>query len=385
MDHVQTFLLVLHCIAVVVFGASTGARQSACADMYPQHGSTSQTGPPPGAIKLSADTFSCSTNISVILQWFAEQGFKGFLCQARLDPKVFATVGRLSARGAVLLTNKCGQEASLTQRNADLKKSVEFVWTAPSFIADHNTSIFIVCTVVQDMHTFWLNVTSARIQYSGSCQDGTSDPSVATPTALTSGTSVATPTALTSGTTVATPTALTSGTSVATPTALTSGTSVATTTALTSGTSVATTTALTSGTSVATRTALTSGTSVATTTALTSGTSVASPTALTSGTSVATTTALTSGTSVATTTALTSSTSVATTTAQTSGTSVATPTSLTSGTSVNSSSLSSTRCPGNLEECNITPGVVFSGAAVGIACVAYYTCIINVLILFYQR
>ena len=50
-----------------------------------------------------------NVDISVILQWFAEQGFKGFLCQARLDPKVFATVGRLSARGAVLMKNNCGQ------------------------------------------------------------------------------------------------------------------------------------------------------------------------------------------------------------------------------------------------------------------------------------
>ncbi|KAH3799189.1 hypothetical protein DPMN_152795 [Dreissena polymorpha] len=128
--HVYWYYIVLR-----VIGASTGARQSACADMYPQHGSTSQTGPLPGAIKLSADTFSCATNISVILQWSADPGFKGFLCQARLDPQVFATIGRLSPRGA---------EASLTQRNADFKKSVKFVWTAPSFIADHNTSVCIV-------------------------------------------------------------------------------------------------------------------------------------------------------------------------------------------------------------------------------------------------
>ncbi|KAH3798594.1 hypothetical protein DPMN_152194 [Dreissena polymorpha] len=115
--------------------------------MNPQHGSTSQTGPSPGAIKLSADTFSCATNISVIVHWSTDPGFKGFLCQGRFDPQVFATIGGLSTRGDVPMTTTV--EASLTQRNVDLKKSVEFVWTAPSFIADHNTSDCIVnCTSV---------------------------------------------------------------------------------------------------------------------------------------------------------------------------------------------------------------------------------------------
>ncbi|XP_060560968.1 putative ferric-chelate reductase 1 [Ruditapes philippinarum] len=148
---------------VAVEMASDGAKESACASMFPMHYAEEQLRAPPYELQVSSTTYRPSSNISVLLRSNEITGFKGFLCQPRHDLDKYITFGKLTPSGDVSMTNNCKQAASLTHTNASRKSSISFTWTAP---AVNSGNIVIICTVVQQFNTFWTNITSPVISFS---------------------------------------------------------------------------------------------------------------------------------------------------------------------------------------------------------------------------
>lgn len=161
---------VLSSVLGKMYGYSSGVPPDQCEQMTPSHGVAAQTGPSPYTIYLSPSTFSCpGQDITVTIN--GTSTFKGFLCQPRPDPNNYNTSGSLSATGNTQVKNNCGTNAALTHVDNSPKAGVSFVWKA----ANDNTSVHIICTIVQSYDTLWVKTTSATVSYAaGQCPGDTS-------------------------------------------------------------------------------------------------------------------------------------------------------------------------------------------------------------------
>lgn len=141
-------------------GFSRGNISSVCETMAVKHGSTkAQTGPFPYRITPNALTYTCGDTVSVFLTSPPELTFQGFMCQVRTQQDVIST--GLIPPWNYKMKEWCGKGRALSQSDSSNKTWVRFTWKP----TETNTSVHVVCTVLQTQHVFWEKKMSAAIDF----------------------------------------------------------------------------------------------------------------------------------------------------------------------------------------------------------------------------
>ncbi|CAH1243990.1 FRRS1 [Branchiostoma lanceolatum] len=131
-------ILTLLVITPVVWAYPSGAPTVACVNMFPNHGASEQTSPPPYELVVNKDTYAGGEEIEVTLRRTAvnSPSFKGFFIQARTVDGSADALGKFTTFDPSTKTVNCGSvansENAVTHTNPSGKTSVTVTWTAPA-------------------------------------------------------------------------------------------------------------------------------------------------------------------------------------------------------------------------------------------------------------
>ncbi|XP_022670744.1 putative defense protein 3 [Varroa jacobsoni] len=137
-----------------VLAYPSGAPESACQSLMPQHQVSPQTGRSPYGIYVSANAIHSGEPVTVTLQGGT---FRGFLIVARDASTGQVINGSWVAFDPQTKVIACG----LTHVSNNDKQRASGQWTAPSGL--EGRQIIFQGVVVKDINTFWNNLSSAPV------------------------------------------------------------------------------------------------------------------------------------------------------------------------------------------------------------------------------
>ena len=103
-------ILLLVSIPSHINGFKTGAPETVCEDMEPQHHSKPQTEKSPYSIKVSQKTIKAGEKVTVTLEGNSGTNFKGFFIQARVGN---TPIGKFDEGNKIKLVN-CGNSVGVS-------------------------------------------------------------------------------------------------------------------------------------------------------------------------------------------------------------------------------------------------------------------------------
>ncbi|XP_034427706.1 putative ferric-chelate reductase 1 isoform X1 [Hippoglossus hippoglossus] len=160
-------VLLLVCIAPVVCCYSSGQIMDSCKDMQPHHsGLRPQTEPAPYTITTDHSSYKLGEEVKVQLLALGSAPFIGFLLQAR-------EVGGQSPVGSFELTPGAAQllicsqrpNSAVSHRSESVKTSIWVTWRSEA--SRDGKPIQFHASFVQNYRTFWVDVTSLVLTFSG--------------------------------------------------------------------------------------------------------------------------------------------------------------------------------------------------------------------------
>ncbi|XP_036411278.1 putative ferric-chelate reductase 1 [Megalops cyprinoides] len=164
-------LLIIACVVRMVECYSSGQVTASCGSMTPQHsGGTTQTSASPYSVTASQSTYKAGDTITVTLQG-GSTAFAGFLLQAR-EVGGSSPVGSFTvSTGQAQLLTCSGLLNSAVSHTSDASKTqIQALWKAPS--SGTLKDIEFRATFVKVFSTFWVQVKSSAVTYSGAQSSG---------------------------------------------------------------------------------------------------------------------------------------------------------------------------------------------------------------------
>ncbi|PSN41753.1 hypothetical protein C0J52_08860 [Blattella germanica] len=122
-------LLLLVTVPAVIYGYKSGAPDTVCDSMEPNHGTTAQTSASPYSIKVSPKSIKAGQQVTVTITGNNANPIKGFFVQGRVGNKA---VGSFKAQSGVKLVD-CGNvvASGASHSSNEERTSVTLTWTAP--------------------------------------------------------------------------------------------------------------------------------------------------------------------------------------------------------------------------------------------------------------
>ncbi|XP_039982165.1 putative ferric-chelate reductase 1 isoform X2 [Xiphias gladius] len=173
MDHI---VLLLVCVAPVIWCYSSGQVMDSCENMQPHHSYLSpQIEPAPFTITTDNSNDRLGEEVKVQLQALGSTPFIGFLLQAR-------EVGGLSPVGTFTLTAGAAQllicsqrpNSAVSHRSQSVKTSIQVTWR--SEVSRDRKPIQFHASFVQNYWTFWVDVTSLALTFTNDSSGGSTSP-----------------------------------------------------------------------------------------------------------------------------------------------------------------------------------------------------------------
>ncbi|KAJ9600231.1 hypothetical protein L9F63_009478, partial [Diploptera punctata] len=154
-------MLLLVSVPAQIYGFKTGAPESVCEDMEPQHHSKPQTSPSPYSIKVSQNTIKAGETVTVTLEGNENSGiqFKGFFVQARVGN---TPIGKFDEGTEIKLVDCGNSKGSAASHNDNKdKSSITLKWTAPASLSE---DVRFRATFVKDGATYWVGQESNTLR-----------------------------------------------------------------------------------------------------------------------------------------------------------------------------------------------------------------------------
>ncbi|XP_067342901.1 putative ferric-chelate reductase 1 isoform X2 [Channa argus] len=160
-------ILLLLCVAPVVWCFPSGQVTASCDTMIPQHLANAQSGTAPYSISLDRSTYNVGDQVKVTLKATGASDFEGFLLKAQ-EVGGQSTVGTFTVSSSDSQTLACSQKpnSAVSHTKATSKMSIQVTWTADS--TGSGKSIQFYATFVHSEKIFWVSVTSAPMTFNGS-------------------------------------------------------------------------------------------------------------------------------------------------------------------------------------------------------------------------
>ncbi|KAJ8277992.1 hypothetical protein GJAV_G00082530 [Gymnothorax javanicus] len=159
-------LFSIACLIRIANCYSSGEVSASCSDMTPGHvGGTAQSTPSPYEIILDRSNYATGDEITVTLQ-ASSSPFLGFMLQAH-EVGGNAPIGSFSVTSEQTRLLSCGgiTNSAITHRSSAQKTTIQGLWRAPT--SGLLKDIEFRATFVQNFTTYWLQVKSSRVAYSG--------------------------------------------------------------------------------------------------------------------------------------------------------------------------------------------------------------------------
>ncbi|XP_064483208.1 putative ferric-chelate reductase 1 homolog isoform X2 [Ornithodoros turicata] len=158
MNTFASLIMVVLSVAERVQCLSSGAPDTACADMLPNHGVAPQS----GAHSYKVKGTSSGSTFSVTLEAAGGATFKGFLIRAVFRDKQDSFIpGSFTVTDATVQLRKCNDNAgAATHKNNSPKSKVEVAWQP---VAGQTGFVVFIATVVKTKAEIWTKISSAPL------------------------------------------------------------------------------------------------------------------------------------------------------------------------------------------------------------------------------
>ncbi|KAF1372743.1 hypothetical protein PFLUV_G00250780 [Perca fluviatilis] len=168
----RVVLLLLLCVAPLVRGYPSGLVTDSCVNMLPNHsGQIPQTKPAPFTVMMDRSSYKLGDQVKVTLQAPASSPFRGFLLEAR-EVGGLSPVGSFSliSTNARLLTCSQKSNSAVAHNSGSSKTSIQVTWTPDA--SGNAKNIQFHTTFVQNINTFWVDVTSPALTFANGVAGG---------------------------------------------------------------------------------------------------------------------------------------------------------------------------------------------------------------------
>ncbi|MFT7809084.1 putative ferric-chelate reductase 1 isoform X1 [Arapaima gigas] len=162
--YVYTFLSII-CTLPLALCYGNGKVTGSCGNMIPSHPASSQTSSAPYTVSVNQSSFQGGDTITVTLQG-QSTAFRGFLLEAR-EVGGGQPVGTFSVTDSQAQLLACSGiiNSAVSHTSPANKNSVKVLWKAPS--SGVSKDIAFSATFVQDKVTFWVQVKSETVKFTG--------------------------------------------------------------------------------------------------------------------------------------------------------------------------------------------------------------------------
>ncbi|XP_069674373.1 putative defense protein Hdd11 isoform X2 [Periplaneta americana] len=151
-------ILLLITIPTHIIAYKSGAPETVCDSMIPDHHSTPKTTPSPYTISVSKNSIKAGESVQVTLAGAKNTQFKGYFIQARVGN---TPIGKFDKGAEINLVN-CGGGVATAATHTDNndKGKITLTWTAPDGLSE---SVKFRVTFVQTGADYWVGQESEPI------------------------------------------------------------------------------------------------------------------------------------------------------------------------------------------------------------------------------